>query len=477
VTSHTFQQKNHPNVNMFAIDKSSLYSTAALCEMPCGKPHVAIGRKIFDILKIKVNGTVHDANKEMFNDANEHIEKHKGVCINEKLVLGYFHCEMKPPRNCNTPFLLSKTSDGRVVACLCQECANIHNETSCDHPDNKRNLVGVWTTDEIVYSVLNLDYRIENVFEVIYWPRREALLKPFILILARRKILASGLPPNLSENDTIIYVEKMNIDMGFTGEFRLQVSDFGNDPVPGERKSLKDSLNGFIGMFGMKLPPILYQLIYDKTKLFKLHDSKNICGINPLSQEFLSVAYETDKITSSLPNRVTFSPIYAFITATARIMMAKDIQIINKIGKLYYTHTDSLYFTLPKECPFPFTMSEAFGNYKHEFGNKKIVSFIAKNESSYSVTVLEPNGNTTEHLKMTGLSLTADQFTVTEFNDMVSRLLEGDNISKTVVQPLEKKSGDVSNCSFTIKPSIYSKRVLSKVDDCTYDTKPYGYLY
>ena len=468
---------------MFGIDKSSLYSTAALCEMPCGKPRVAIGRHIFEILKIKVDGTCHDAdaNKEMFNDANEHIKKHKGVCIKQKLVLGYIHCEMRPPRNCNTPFLLSKTSDGRVVACLCQECANIQNATTCRHPDNKRNLIGVWTTDEIVYSVLNLDYRIENVFELMYWPRREALLKPFILILARRKILASGLPPNLSENETNIYVDKMNVDMGFTGEFRLQVSDFGKDPLPGERKWLKDTLNGFLGTFGMKLPAMLYQLIFDRTKLFNLHDSNNICSIHPLSQECLSVAYNAGDKISSKSNRHTYSPIFAFITSTARIMMAKDIEIINKIGKLYYTHTDSLYFTLPKDCPFPFTISEAFGNYKHEFGNKKIVSFIAKNESSYSVTVLEPNGSTTEHLKMTGLSLTkawvGDQITVTEFNNMVSRLLEGENVSKTVVQPLEQKSGDVTNCSFTIKPSIFSKRVLSKVDDFTYDTKPYGFTF
>lgn len=82
------------------------------------------------------------------------------------------HCRVLPPNNLWMPTLPLRLSDGRTVYCLCRICSTELNiAKQCTHSNDERAFKGAWVTPLSNHAVED-GYKILNIFEVHYFPRR-----------------------------------------------------------------------------------------------------------------------------------------------------------------------------------------------------------------------------------------------------------------------------------------------------------------
>jgi hypothetical protein len=476
VYSHIFRKSCKKK--FFGVDVSSLFPKAAMVtSFPIGKPRRWIGRRLEIGLNIHHNReTLCPAGK--FRSITENINENNGLEIAKKPIIGFLHCQVLPPKNLFNPVLMHKTKANKMVSALCYTCAN-NEQSECQHDPDQRSINGVWTTDEINYSVIQCGYVVREIFEVLSWPKTMPLLKNFISVLARRKILASKLPENLSASQLEAHVSDLNADMGFAGRLKMKVEEFSNCPLT--RHHTKLSLNSFLGVFAMQRPKTMAKLVFTKRGLYDafFSSTSQITKMKPISQNCLMVISEsTQEHNSKRGNVHSYFPIYAFVVSKARLIMHSDLEVVQRVGKLYYSNCDSAYFSVPTDTQFPFKLSEAFGCYKHEHSGD-IESFTAKTDRSYSVTVSQ-SGRIKECIKMTGLSMekfcVKQQLSLDEYDKLVLNELHGIPISKKIIQPKATAGGVDTMCEFTIRNSKYRKRYLKLQPNGDIDSFPYGFI-
>ncbi len=86
-------------------------------------------------------------------------------------------------------------------------------------------------------------------------------------------------------------------------------------------------------------------------------------------------------------------------------MHKKIILLVKKGFKPYYCDTDSILFSGPKDSRVPLTFSLAFGDFKHELGEKtKISRFEAFGRKNFSISYENQTGPQTL-VKVCGMTL------------------------------------------------------------------------
>ena len=501
--SHVF--KESPENKFYALDKSSLYPYAGLtCHVPYGMPKTYIGRELKEAL-------------------DTDIKRNGALLLRDQIVNGLIHCAFATDKSDQDPFIMIRFPDKegevdsdanfdknkrvRNLCVNCTTCAIERSPEACQHKGKETWIVGHFTSIEVSYAVLECGYELKEVFEIMQWPMASPLLRDFLQILGRRKLLASKLPPGMPDNDLKEYCDIANREMLFPDALKVKPTDFQENKD--QREFFKQCLNEFLGVFAMNVPSQKCHLIYNKEELHELFYKKTITQIQPLSRHCMSVVTEesqmkphsdeenpreSNKITNK-PDTYTYFPIYAFIVAQARIIMHRDVTRIRKEGgKVYSLHCDAILFSFPraKQHPFVEKMGEIFGFYKDDLDGE-VISFVAKNERTVSIVTRKPDGSLEQKIKVNGLAMgleiVQNQLPGPKFDKAVianiskeiyqSNAKEKDEDGKAdivVYQPIKVYNQEnpylekVNFRKFTIKSALKSRVTIKN-----FDTKPYGY--
>jgi hypothetical protein len=73
------------------------------------------------------------------------------------------------------------------------------------------------------------------------------------------------------------------------------------------------------------------------------------------------------------------------LTAYARQKIYESIQVVSDCGKLFYTDTDCIFFSMPKNQIVPLPISDAVGHFKNIYPGE-ILSFFALGPKNYQIT-------------------------------------------------------------------------------------------
>ncbi len=502
--SHVF--KANDKEKFYVLDKSSLYPYAALtCNVPFGEPEYLIGPNLKDFL-------------------DTDIKRNKALTYKGIEICGFVHCALEPDPKDDDPFIMvrfpeedqDENSDAYVdqnkklrnLCVCCYACGLERNQGRCNHKGKEKWILGHFTSIEICYAVLHCNYKLREVYEIVHWPKNSPLLRDFMMVLGRKKLLSSKLP-NLSQRQLQTYLKTANKEMGLSGDFKIKLQDFKENKE--EREFIKSCLVELLGIFAINAPTRKCHLVYTNEALQDLFLSKKISQIKPISNKCLCVVTDeldmkphSDEEEPSLkkslnkPDTFSYFPIYSFIVAQSRILMHQDVtKIKSEGGKMYSLHCDAVYFTFPKSRQHPFTnsMGEIFGFYKDEVKDGEVISFVAKNERTVSMVVRKLDGSIEEKVKVNGLSMGLefvqkqvsphdfDEDIIADLEEERKRLAAGktltvsENEKKRIVkQPIMVSSVDnpfqksVSLRKFTVTAGL-----KSRVPGKDFDTKPYGY--
>ncbi len=157
----------------------------------------------------------------------------------EHMVKGVMQLKLTPPREDLFPFVTtripvnSKSSSGtyRAVCPLCYTCAVNYQTDPCHHSDSERAILETLTTDEIAYALTTLNYSLVHIYEAFIFFETAPLFKSFLNVLARDKIVASGLSDALTPEEKQAEVDSINRAMNFTGTEVVKVEDFSYNEV------------------------------------------------------------------------------------------------------------------------------------------------------------------------------------------------------------------------------------------------------
>lgn len=184
----------------------------------------------------------------------------------------------------------------------------------------------------------------------------------------------------------------------------LKLSDFVENCE--HREHLKLLLNSALGKFNQKEKQINSRFIRTSRELQSLlEDKTDIVDLNDISDNVCQVNYRT-----SFPskNRKTNPTILAFITANARISLHKKIMQLKRQKFVpFYCDTDSILYAGPKGIEPPLNISLAFGDFKHELGEKTTIEkFEAFGRKNFAITYTNNTTQTSQTLmKVCGLAL------------------------------------------------------------------------
>ena len=82
---------------------------------------------------------------------------------------GLIKCRVLAPRKLYLPVLPVRLN-GKLMFPLCYTCATTMQQTSCEHCDKERSIVGTWVTEELKlavskgYTILNVSLRKKKYF-------------------------------------------------------------------------------------------------------------------------------------------------------------------------------------------------------------------------------------------------------------------------------------------------------------------------
>ncbi len=194
----------------------------------------------------------------------------------------------------------------------------------------------------------------------------------------------------MNEKELESYIDDINKVMGFKNTtLELRRKDFKEDEAM--RQHIKLLLNSALGKLNQKKGGIKTKFFRSmdeiqsffnekKNEIIDLTDLESACQINYKSED------------SSL-KRQSNPILYAFITANARIFLHQNILKLVKHNFLpFYTDTDSILFSGPKNANLPLNFGGAFRQFKHEFKeDTEIMQFTARGRKNFWLSYSTPN--------------------------------------------------------------------------------------
>ncbi len=187
-----------------------------------------------------------DLERIVFEDGRTFLRDFDGTL---QRVRGIIHARILPPREDLYPLLTIRISTGpgendyRSVAGLCYKCAVTFNQKPCNHRDFERSYVDSVVSEELSYAINECNYKVIEIYEAYLYTDGGSIFRQFLNLLARDKIVASGLPESMTEEEKQMYVDDLNRDMNFTGQELLTLSDFSKNDVM--RTVAKLASNGY----------------------------------------------------------------------------------------------------------------------------------------------------------------------------------------------------------------------------------------
>ena len=181
------------------------------------------------------------------------------------------------------------------------------------------------------------------------------------------------------------------------------------------------------------------------------------------------------------PNRQANCYIGGQLTAYARQKIYENIQIVSECGKLYYTDTDCIFFSMPKNETVPLPISDAVGDFKNIYPGE-IISFFALGPKNYQITFKNSNDEIKSVSKIRGFCLSnlflENEINADLFHFYLSQFLKDEVEKKTLSQLRVKKSSKKFKTISKLELIKFSNNVTNRrtvAKKCKYlTTFPYG---
>ena len=460
-----FLQESNPHHRLYYIDKNSLYPAMAIeHSYPVGPPECFVGERLAKVTFDPERGGF------FCQESGSRLE-------------GVIQATVLPPDSMFLP-ILPVQSGGKLKFGLCRTCLKEMRKGYCNHADAQRELLGTWTTPEIVYAV-SCGYKLVKVWELYAYRKQEFVFRTFYTRLARMKLESEGFPENVAgcSAKEEAYVNDLNARFPGLGLLKENVSH--NQP---RRNFAKEVSNCGLGKFSQNdmksnfkyatCYQDLYRLVFDSPNI-------NVKYANPIHDNLVEVAFEPKDETLGV-HRNTQTVIYSFVTAYARISMMRDMRKLMQMGaRLYYTDTDSIIFDWPEDgdreaMEREFRMGEkAYGAYKYET-DSCIVNFVTLGAKNYAFVTLKGSHET----KVRGFVLAGEAASGVVNYSSMSLLLEKfvrgikDSVSaRHFTMRIDRKQCKVKNMEMVKKYSndVYDKRfVPDGIGDDNFTTYPFG---
>ena len=362
-------------------DKTSAYAaTCLLNKFPVGKYVILTERELVDVV---------------FESGQFH--------CNGSPLAGVALVKVQPPDNMMYPFLLYRTKNNVVVSPLCRFCADNTRQTPCRHGPKNRAWIGTYTLSDLNFAK-SIGYSF-TFYECYHYARQDFLLKSFISCLFYRRICVSGFPTDCQTCEKqLIYCQTINKSMQFSGALELSPCKISYDPP----KSIlyKSFMNEFVGKFAQKRKMTKTQFVSTSEEIAAIFwdPTQEIEGID-IPNDTTCQLNITQKQYCKGPSRKTNCIIAAYITSNSRIFMQKKmLEIVMHGGTLFYTSTDSIYYSLPKQMNSPLSYGPCVLDFKREYGMHVIMSFYSVGPKETCVSFCTEEGIKTD-VKVRGLAL------------------------------------------------------------------------
>ena len=130
---------------------------------------------------------------------------------------GLVQCVFLPPTDLYLPLLPCKPNGKKLMFTLCRKCAELEQQTPCQHKESGRVLKGVWVTEELKKAV-NLGYKIIKIEEVWHFEtstqydpktKKGGLFAKYIETFLKVKQESSGWPEGvITDEQKNAYIEE-----------------------------------------------------------------------------------------------------------------------------------------------------------------------------------------------------------------------------------------------------------------------------
>lgn len=317
--------------------------------------------------------------------------------INDKY-FGLIKLEILPPRKLLLP-VLPQVIDSKLMFTLCKTCA-IESLDRCNHPPNKRSLIGTWTSIELALA-LEKGYRIIFIYEIWVFNKTMNLFSGYVNHFLKTKTEASGYPQNIT-NDTEekIYVEEYYHKEGIALDPELIEKN------PGKRTLAKLQLNNLWGKFAQNSDRLNTVICSNYQEYFETMQSacKEIRSIHTTKNKAV-IRYKIDHNLLK-PDRNTNVVIAAFTTAYGRVELYHAMDKVK--NQLLYVDTDSLMYVSNGENDLP--TGVFLGNLTDEitdaFGVGAYgISFVSSGPKTYCLEIKTASGDKKFITRCKGFSL------------------------------------------------------------------------
>ena len=372
---------------------------------------------------------------------------------------------------------------------LCRTCADtLNSKVVCNCGNDKRDLVGTWTTIDLA-DALEVGYEVIEVHEVYHFKGRSkyerdvvgsGLFTEYVDLFLKGKQEASGWPASdMSAEEKQAYLDDYQNVEGIS----LDSDNIAYNS--GKRATNKLLLNSFWGKFGENNNHTITKLITNTSELFSVlgDGSKILKDANVFSDDrCLLTLGHADSFTPEIPHMNVF--IAAFTTANARRRLYQALLGLGE--RVIYFDTDSCVFEYDENDSSCYTpkIGNNLGEWTNELDEGEyIVRFVSSGPKSYAFVtssgqkVVKLKGQTLNHENAQKLNFVTICQLVLFWADPDSYPLpEG-------MQPyIEGKYDKIRRNKKTW--SLYSREELKRFrvtydKRClipnTFDTVPYGY--
>jgi hypothetical protein len=326
-----------------------------------------------------------------------------GMLLDGSEVIAIVHCRVYPPGDLLHPLLQTEVN-GLTVGTLCRTCSENAGQNDdvirCSHSDMQRSFISTISSSELAYAT-TLGYRFD-FYEMIVYREATFFLRSFLTLLAFEKISCSDYP---KEADTVekksTYCHQMNKDMQFEKIIQKKLTPGLIKPNLELRNFYKTCLNVFLGTFGTNgQNGTTVQFLEYYEQLLDHMKSDRLVNMVPLTERILQV---TLKNVEKTPSRTSNVCVSILVTSLARVEVHKRMETVKHLGgTMLRVSCDAIFFLLDDNVPLPFTLSEAFGNFKAQFNNVDAIVQVGLR----NVSILYKEDNLyKEHLVASGVML------------------------------------------------------------------------
>ena len=456
-----YTTEENPDSDLYIVDINSLYSHVSMnTKFGVGSYTVIVGEDLKNIY---------------YNSIFE-----EWMYLDQPLQGGSAFCSILVPLNIEDPILKFKVNNKYTVMAVCQACAESSSPNPCNHGEKKRIFTGCWMFSTI-NQITREGYKVIRFLEVHHFPQKDYILKPYVQLLCTERLKNSNLLEDAKTPDEEkLICDNLNKSMGLPDELKIKPSDCKKNS--NLKQFFKDLMNCLFGMFSRNTNNLLTKTCTTQFELEELGKEYEITDLNVFSDHCLVEYVLNDN--SIPPNKSTNIYIGAEIASQALVVLRNYILSLKKVdSKIFYYDTDSIVYSLKKNCDNPLPMSQAVGHFKHVYPPKKIQSFYALGPRNYSISYLNSNNELCSIVKVKGLSLkslsnkniidnnTYKTFIESNFNQNYECLLL--NQTKKITEKRTKKA-QYKLTSYTFNNVFTIKRYVPSANPL-YKTYPFGF--